>query len=78
MIGLLIQHPCHICNQKEAFTTYELLMGKTIVVVGNKHTNIEGHGIVELESAYQGNKFLLKLKNVLYIPSNQNNLISLR
>ena len=60
----------HICNQKEAFTTYEPLMGKTVVGVGNKHTNIEGHGTVELESAYQGNKFLLKLKNVLYIPSN--------
>ena len=57
--------------------TYEPLMGKTVAGVGNKHANVEGCGTIELESAFRGNKYLLKLENVLYIPSNRNNLISL-
>ena len=57
----------HICNQKEVFMTYEPLTGKTVAGVGNKHANVEGRGTIELESAFQGNKYLLKLENVLYI-----------
>ena len=42
----------HICNQKEVFVTYEPLTGKTMAGVGNKHANVEGHGTIELESAF--------------------------
>jgi GAG-pre-integrase domain len=36
-----------------------------------------GRGTVELESTYNDFKYLLRLKNFLYIPNNWNNLISL-
>ena len=67
----------HICNKRDAFVTYKPLTGKTVSGVGNNKANIEGRGTIELESIYKGYKYLLKLENVLYIPSNRNNLISL-
>ena len=67
----------HITNQREAFVKYQPLMGKIVAGVGNKKTNAEGCGTIELESSYNSNKYLLRLDDVLYIPSNQHNLISL-
>ena len=67
----------HIANQREAFITYKPLTGKTITGVGNNKANVEGQGTIELESYYNGHKYLLRLDDVLYIPSNRNNLISL-
>jgi hypothetical protein len=67
----------HICNQKDAFVSYKPLTGKTVSGVGNNKAKIEGRGTVELESINNGYKYLLKLEDVLYIPSNRNNLISL-
>ena len=67
----------HICNQKEAFVSYAPLTGKTVAGVGNNQAKVEGHGTIELESMYNGFKYLLRLENVLHIPSNRNNLISL-
>ena len=43
--------------------------------VGNNKANVEGLGTVELETVYNGNRYLLKLDNVLYIHSNRSNLI---
>jgi hypothetical protein len=40
-------------------------------------TKAKGQGTVELRSSYKGRKYILELKNVLYIPTNRNNLISL-
>ena len=67
----------HIANQREAFITYKPLTGKTVVGVGNNKANVEGRGTIELESSYKGHKYLLRLDDILYIPSNCNNLISL-
>ena len=67
----------HITNQQEAFVTYKPLTGKTVAGVGNNKANVEGRGTIELESLYKGHKYLLRLDDVLYIPSNRNNLISL-
>jgi hypothetical protein len=67
----------HISNQCDAFITYRPSTGKTVTGVGNKKTNVEGQGTVELETIYKGNKYLLRLDNVLYIPNNCKNLISL-
>jgi hypothetical protein len=53
------------------------ITGKTVSGVGNKQVNIEGQGTIELESNYNGYEYLLRLENVLYIPGNRNNLISL-
>jgi GAG-pre-integrase domain len=38
---------------------------------------VHGRGTVQLESQCEGRKFVLHLENVLYIPTNRNNLISL-
>ena len=67
----------HISNQLEAFATYQPLTGKAVAGVGNNKAKVEGRGTIELESLCNGNKYLLKLDDVLYIPSNRNNLISL-
>ena len=45
--------------------------------VGNVKTKANGRGTVELMSTYNGHNYTLQLENVLYIPSNRNNLISL-
>ena len=67
----------HICNQKEAFVSYQPVTGRTVAGVGNNQAIVEGRGKIELESIYNDYKYLLRLENVLHIPSNRNNLISL-
>ena len=67
----------HISNNQGAFTTYRPLTGKTVVGVGNNQAQAIGRGTIELESSCHGNKYLLRLEDVLHIPSNRNNLISL-
>ena len=57
--------------------TYQPLAGKTVAGVGNNQARAVGQGTIELESRYKGNKYLLRLEDVLHIPSNRNNLISL-
>ena len=67
----------HVCNRHDAFTSFHPLTATKVTEVGNIVTKAEGWGIVELTSWCNGHKFILQLKNVLYIPNNQNNLISL-
>jgi hypothetical protein len=68
----------HISNQHEAFTTFKPLSGKSVAGVGRNRARVEGWGTIELESTYEGSQYLLRLEDVLYIPSNRNNLILLR
>ena len=67
----------HVCNRHEAFTTFHPLTATTVTGVGNMETKAEGRGTVELTSWCNGHKYILQLENVLYIPNNRNNLISL-
>jgi hypothetical protein len=67
----------HITNRRDAFTTYQLILDTSVVGVGNAKVIAEGRGTIELESNYNGHKYIICLKEVLYIPSNHNNLISL-
>jgi hypothetical protein len=67
----------HITNQREALTNYKPAHGITVAGVGNAKTTVQGRGTVELESKCEGRKFVLQLDNVLYIPTNRNNLLSL-
>ena len=67
----------HVSNQREAFKTFQPLTGKMVSGVGNLKAEAKGRGIVELKSSYNGRNYNLQLKNVLYIPTNRNNLISL-
>ena len=66
----------HVCNQREAFKTFHPLT-TTVSGVGNAKIRAKGKGTVELRSSYKGQKYIIELKDVLYIPTNRNNLISL-
>ena len=67
----------HICNRHEAFLRFHPLTATTVTGVGNLVTKAKGQGTVELTSWCNGHKYILQLENVLYIPNNRNNLISL-
>ena len=67
----------HIANSKQSFSTFTPLSKMAVSGVGNVTALAEGKGTVELESNVDGQMYNLKLKNVLYIPSNNQNLISL-
>lgn len=67
----------HICNDRESFKTYQPENDTTVAGVGNVKTNVKGRGTVELISTYNGHAYSMKLTNVLHIPSNRNNLLSL-
>jgi hypothetical protein len=49
----------------------------TVAGVGNVKANIKGSGTVELMVTYLGQSHYMKLMNVLHIPTNRNNLLSL-
>jgi len=61
---------------REAFTSFQPLV-KPVSGVGNAKTQAEGKGTVKLQTKVKGKQFQLTLKEVLYIPSNPQNLISL-
>jgi hypothetical protein len=67
----------HVSNSLEAFTSFQPLQKARITGVGNTSTHAEGRGTVELESQMDGQRFIIKLLDVLYIPSNKQNLFSL-
>ena len=67
----------HVSNQHEAFTTLYPLTDTIVSGVGNAKTKAEGRGTVELISLCNGRDYTLQLEDVLYIPTNRNNLIAL-
>ena len=67
----------HICNRREAFVHYQPANGKTVAGVGNLKAPIGGQGTVELRSKYGEKTYKLQLENIMYIPSNKKNLLSL-
>jgi hypothetical protein len=67
----------HVSNRREAFKTFHPLTGTKVSGVGNVKTEAKGRGTVELISSYNGHDYILQLEDVLYIPTNRNNLISL-
>src|ERR1700678_4391783 len=67
----------HVCNRREAFKTFQPLTGTNVSGVGNVKAEAKGRGTVELKSSYEGHNYILQLESILYIPTNQNNLISL-
>jgi hypothetical protein len=67
----------HVTNKRDIFTTFEPLKNTNVVGVGRNKTKAEGRGNIELRAQYGNNTYILKLQNVLYIPTNRNNLLSL-
>jgi hypothetical protein len=67
----------HVSAQREAFTMYTPLINSTATRVCSKEAKITGQGTVELLSKCNGNKYVLRLENVLHITGQKSNLISL-
>jgi len=67
----------HICNNREAFITYSPIKNMPITGVGNLKAHTKGWGTVQLRSHYKGHSYILQLEDVLYVPDNRNNLLSL-
>jgi hypothetical protein len=67
----------HVSAQRDAFTTYTPLINSTATGVGGKEAKITGHSTVELISECNGSKYIMHLENVLHIPGQKSNLISL-
>ena len=57
----------HVTNQRNTFINYEPLTNKLVLGVGNNETHAIGRGTVELESNYNGKKFIIKLEDALHI-----------
>ena len=66
----------HVTNRRDAFTTFEPL-NKTVSGVGNAQTHAKGRGTIKLLSKVNNETFRLTLTDVLYIPTNPQNLLSL-
>jgi hypothetical protein len=66
----------HVTNMRDAFTTFQPL-DKHVSGVGNAITQAKGKGTIKLQTHMNGKQFHLLLEDVLYIPSNPQNLISL-
>jgi len=67
----------HITHQRDAFITYETIPEVPISGVGGLRTYTIGRGRVNLRSECDGKTYILELYDVLHVPGNRNNLLSL-
>ena len=66
----------HIVNARNAFVTFNSFI-KSISGVGNVITNAQGRGTVDISTQINDKHFAMTLENVLYVPNNPHNLLSL-
>ncbi len=66
----------HITKNKELYHTY---MSKQHIIKGieGKEMHVEGHGNIILQACHNTKITDLKLKDVLYVPTNKHNLFAL-
>ena len=67
----------HITNRRDTFTTYKRIPDVPIAGVGELKARVIGRGTVNIQSKYNGKIYILKLLDVLHVPENRNNLLSL-
>ena len=67
----------HITNRRDAFSTYQTLPRIPISGVGKLNTFGIARGTVYVHSECDGKPYVLQLNNVLHVPKNRNNLLSL-
>src|ERR1700683_10363 len=67
----------HIASERDNFETYTKIQESTVTGVGGKKAAAIGRGTVILISNCNGIDWTLKLENVLHVPRQRNNLISL-
>ena len=65
----------HLSNQRDAFEAFTPL-NKTIRGVGNTDVPVKGRGTIRLQSQ-TGQKYMIVLQDVLYVPQAPNNLFSI-
>jgi hypothetical protein len=66
----------HVSNMRDAFTIFTPSV-KPVCGVGNAQACAEEQETIKIKSKVNGNEYTLTLKDVLYIPTNQQNLLSL-
>ena len=67
----------HIAHQRKAFTTYKRIPEIPIAGVGGAKAHAIGKGTIKLISECNGHTYVLELQDVLHVPNNRNNLLSL-
>ncbi len=68
----------HIVNKQDIFKTYKPVKDTPITGVGGLRVHAQGCGNVDVYTTHNGITHTIHLCNVLYVPSNCNNLFSLR
>jgi len=66
----------HVTNRHNAFATYTPVPEIRVTGVGGVQVFAVGKGTVYLSTECDGKHSIIRLQNVLHIPSNQNNLLS--
>jgi len=67
----------HIIHRCDAFDTYKPIPPVPIAGVGGAKAHAIRWGNIKLKSKCDNRTYILELKNVLHVPKNKNNLISL-
>src|ERR1700723_727269 len=67
----------HIASERDSFDTYTKIQESTVAGMGGKKAAAIGRGTVTLIFNCSGVNWTLKLENVLHVPGQKNNLISL-
>ena len=67
----------HITHQRKAFTTYQKIPKVPVAGVGRIKAHMVGKGTIRLISECKGHIYVLELQDILYVPNNRNNLLSL-
>jgi len=67
----------HITHRRDAFITYETIPEVPISGVGGLKTYAISRGRVNLQSECDGKIYILELHDILHVPGNRNNLLSL-
>jgi hypothetical protein len=67
----------HICNDHKLFTMYQPEKDAAVAGAGNNKMTVEGRGTVDLIVTHNGHAYSMNLTNVLHVPTNRNNLLSL-
>jgi hypothetical protein len=67
----------HVTNMHNAFISFKPLQNMPVNGVGSIMTHAKGQGTIELKSKINGYKYILRLEDILYIPTNPQNLLSL-
>ena len=67
----------HVTNLWDAFVFFHTIDPTAVTGIGSIKAQAQGKGNIALKSIVNRKTYILKLKDVLYIPTNKHNLISL-